>query len=87
MTDYAPGPWDCLQLSSGTYRLEASQGPLRVCPAIAHSLADARLIQAAPEMLEALQEVTRMLSDIGRGDRIIAAIRNARQIIAKAKGE
>ena len=49
--------------------------------------ANAALIIEAPNLYAALATVTRMLSDIGRGDAIVAAITNARQVMARARGE
>ena len=43
-------------------------------------------IETHQEILSALKEVTRLLSDIGRGDRINTAIMNARKAIARAEG-
>jgi hypothetical protein len=55
MSEHTPGPWEIIQLPSGEYRIDAKRGPLRVCPAIAHGLADANLIAAAPEITDALR--------------------------------
>lgn len=74
MTAHTPGPWEIIQLPSMQYRIDAKVGPLHVCPAIANGLADARLIAAAPELLEALKTLYRAyvsLLETGR-DRIIS---------------
>lgn len=57
MSAHTPGPWTIIQLPSADYRIDAKQGPIHVCPAIAHGLDDARLIAAAPDLLEALQNL------------------------------
>jgi hypothetical protein len=53
--NYTPGPWEIIQLPSMEYRIDAKVGPLHVCPAIAHGVADARLIAAAPDLHAALR--------------------------------
>lgn len=58
-----PGPWEIIQLPSMAYRIDAKMGPLHVCPAIAHGLADARIIAAAPDLLEALLNVRKLISE------------------------
>lgn len=58
---HTPGPWTVIRLPSGEYRIDAKSGPLLVCPAIAHGLEDARLIAAAPALLEALEAAEEIL--------------------------
>lgn len=80
MSEHTPGPWKFSNRGDGSYRIEARQGPLDVMPAVAHSLSDAHLIAAAPEMLDFLKLLDR-LGGLGfaKHDRIQA-------IIAKAEG-
>jgi len=55
-------------------------------------LANAHLIAAAPDMYEALQELTEITHDLGLGDgspdpQVEASNRKARQALAKAEGK
>lgn len=49
--------------------------------------ADARLIAAAPDLLEALNAMLDTCYDLERDDNVISAVAKARAAIAKAKGE
>lgn len=60
---HTPGPWEIIQLPSMEYRIDAKQGPLRVCPATAHGLDDARLIAAAPELLDAARKALNFIEN------------------------
>lgn len=82
MADHTPGPWEIIQLPSAQYRIDAKVGPLHVCPAIANGLADARLIAAAPDLLEALQYVM-----VAHGEQLHDAFDMACRAIARATGE
>lgn len=50
---HTPGPW-FIESHFGEHQIYAKQGPLKVRPATVYSEPDARLISAAPELLEAL---------------------------------
>jgi len=89
---HTPGPWriDPIKAhANGNRRIMAEQ-----CTTVAvvpeHLAADARLIAAAPDLLEALQEVCARLlyrgvsTNAGRPDR--TALEIARAAIAKATG-
>lgn len=88
MSKHTPGPW--LYKSNGSYfdvgidNHEDSVIPVypTVCIGVPHDQeANARLIAAAPDLLEALEAVVRV------ADRDTVEFRMARAAIAKAKGE
>lgn len=97
MAEYTKGPWELDELSlrgdsytaiSGEDWIELATVVTRMKSSDEYSpegLANARLIAAAPELLEALEE----LIECQRGDwplRQAEAKRQARKAIAKAKG-
>lgn len=91
MASNTPGPWTIIQLPSMAYGIDAKVGPLHVCPAIAHGLADATLIAAAPDLLDALQGLNEMIPMIAikyEEHRVIlqVAVDRARIALAKAEG-
>ena len=77
-----PGPWACHDgIETYAHRVSSHRLSPAVCDV--YRSADARLIAAAPELLEALQTMVRV-SDEGRRPR--AARNKARAAIAKATG-
>ncbi len=101
MSKHTPGPWEigCEQTDGlGRYaQVQSSEefGDIvaRVCVAhkANHTLnrsgrANARLIAAAPELLDALQEIVSAADGSG-WDQLDAGFSKARAAIAKAKGE
>lgn len=93
MTAHTPGPWQLIDLKNGRHSVDT----LDMCPVCILSdvcPADARLIAAAPELLEALEElVSRRESacaERGEMDRLGGSdgrYNRARAAIAKAKGD
>ena len=90
MSEHTPGPWIVDALGYG-YDISApearclittSSDPKMVWGAIARE-ADARLIAAAPELLEALESLLAQVEQYGHKPECDAA----RAAIAKAKGE
>ena len=87
---HTPGPW-----KQGNDRIECSEGygvaDLFTQRNDAETKANARLIAAAPEMLEALEALVREFDDTYDGDPISMekheAIEKARNSIIKARGE
>ena len=77
-SEHTPGPWTLAELpgAMGTARVFA--GPQQLTHIINKS--DARLIAAAPEMLEALQAIAKLNVD----DFAYSAVQTARAAIAKA---
>lgn len=95
MSKHTPGPWIADQLVDG-YDIHAAETRFRVATASDPEMVwgaigreeDARLIAAAPELLEALEKIVRMFE--GADDTVWAVEdyhQKARAAIAKAKGE
>jgi hypothetical protein len=96
MSSHTPGPWHIDPIkahANGNRRIIAEQcTPVAVVPE--HLAADARLIAAAPDMLECLMEVEELLAmfaespslSASRGVKAIeAALPNIRAVIARAQ--
>lgn len=90
-SEHTPGPWRIRE----NPRNDQETCDLSICgdifiladltgPQYAHQIANARLIAAAPELLEALEGMLRLAETAGASDRIICY--EARQAIAKARG-
>lgn len=94
MNKHTPGPWKYgIELSSRSgewlISFDAGYRGRGICiaetrPGTGHEEANARLIAAAPELLEALEEAVCALEVCGKDYR---ATEIARTAIAKAKGE
>lgn len=100
MTDHTPGPWGAsgVHVRTETHTVAVAVGQTRKAPwdgpdasvDYDQCCANARLIAAAPDLLEALEEV---LEDITHEDHVPGdwsvqvVVRKAREAIAKAKGE
>lgn len=89
MTKHTPGPWHCINDSIGTESFEIATvwNPKESRNLYREKRANARLIAAAPELLEALNELANGYSgnrwDVG----IALRLKKARAAIAKATGE
>lgn len=91
MTAHTPGPWTLDTVANGW--MLVANGQDITAEAFDATEADARLIAAAPELLEALQSLTRALAEAGLdtmpGD-TMADVRTASEdalaTIAKAEG-
>lgn len=94
MSKHTPGPWtykmdkDCLNLSVTTaYAPTEIVGGCGCCDSPWVSCeADARLIAAAPDLLEALEEAVVLLAIFGVGMET-KTYKRSKAAIAKAKGE
>ena len=96
MSKPTPGPWKVVSLEMGRYGvledgyvILGPGGPLPIARLINKSEANALLIASAPDLLEALIEITDFLDDFyeyGPGDPELEEITKARAAIAKAKG-
>ena len=101
MSKYTKGPWEVARTDAGIIvrtesakktragasRYAAIGGFDRSDPEqLAEALANARLIAAAPELLEALEEIVSAADGDG-WSQLDADLRKARAAIAKAKGE
>ena len=98
MSDYTKGPWHCKPNANGVYGADGYAVTYPVHQAITvlgsddqshqwvnrNAEANARLIAAAPELLEALEDIIEQLDTCEGGYYVSAA---ARAAIAKAKGE
>lgn len=91
MTKYTPGPWSLFLGNAGYFCVEgiwkADSEADRICGSIGavaseeEAVANARLIAAAPEMLEALERV------VETGEADYETFRMALAAVAKAKGD
>jgi hypothetical protein len=94
MTKYTPGPWEFDDKHSSGFPLLClyaadNRNPFHGSRSDDEQNANARLIAAAPELLEALRAITDQLERIGdtRYDKDGQYIDAARAAIAKATGE
>ena len=96
MSKHTPGPWVVGELNKGPVAgtvpvhtadyMESYRSGQLVCSVYgtaAFSYANARLIAAAPELLEALDDIIGM----AQAGRMVHVINRAKAAIAKAKGE
>ncbi|QHS09068.1 hypothetical protein [Sinimarinibacterium sp. NLF-5-8] len=81
VSKYTPGPWTTERIM-GNYRIHSQSGVFKNIALVPASLSDARLIGAAPELLEA---VDRLLSWSHGGQRA-EDVAFARRAYAKALG-
>ena len=88
---FTPGPWRASLQHGRTYLLDSAASGSRknVGDIAVNNPADARLIAAAPDLLEALYRAVDDLSDYIRlgGNIGDTAVKMARAAIAKARGE
>ena len=104
MSEHTKGPWEVARTDAGIIvrtesakktrfgasRYAAIGGFDRSNPEqLAEALANARLIAAAPELLEALEELSLLMDDVRNGEYTPDHLTTqpARAAIAKAKGE
>lgn len=89
---HTPGPWERHE-AGAIVGPKLDDKPVWLRPVIARfetgvKEADARLIAAAPELLEALEFTLAALEDIfGKNKADVGAINTARAAIAKARGQ
>ena len=95
MSKHTPGPWNYTMYkdSGWDFKLTADHGETEIVGGCGccdspwvSSEADACLIAAAPELLEALEKVVSFV-DAGEGTWTVEEQQKARAAIAKAKGE
>lgn len=92
-TKHTPGPWTAYQLDNSRRQIldHGSRGPRTVCKV--NDATDARLIAAAPEMLEALELIKDRLESYDVVQRfetthdLMQALLAAGDAIRKAKGD
>ena len=90
MSAHTPGPWAYRPSNNGHFIAGIGENSgylaeVRQCRSKQDIRADARLIAAAPEMLEALKEIIAAADGDGR-NRLDASFATARAAIAKAEG-
>jgi hypothetical protein len=82
MAEHTPAPWTA-DRRGGVWGIVREQGCDLILCSHDHAEADAHLVAAAPDLLEALEDILRIY-DRGGG---IGHIHRARAAIAKARGE
>jgi hypothetical protein len=91
MTDkHTPGPWELIaphQTSGWGLCVGSGEQITARIPAYAGREADARLIAAAPDLLEALKAMLEVCYDLERDDATVTAVSAARAAIASAEGQ
>jgi hypothetical protein len=93
MTEHTPLPWEVRPYVAGGWPIHAKQGPVTVCPAIAHGEADASFIVKAcnmhDELLRALIGATHALYSYQHGNASTELAKDQAEfcasIIAKAR--
>lgn len=83
-TTYTVGPWECYQKLTGDTSWRITNLYDRFDIALVQKRADADLITAAPQMLEALEDVSYYLPDLGVPRHVLGQVERA---IEKAKGK
>ena len=86
-TEHTPGPWRADEWATG-WSVGAVKAQYTVCVLndLQNPESNARLIAAAPDLLEALEKMVSLISDL-HGDRLKSStVENALSAIAKAKG-
>jgi hypothetical protein len=90
-TQHTPGPWTFYRESScdrgDSYGVKAPAPHYWVVPTLNINPEDARLIAAAPDLLEALQSLIDMDVAYQRGPKVEEGVQVARAAIAKATGQ
>ena len=97
MAKHTPGPWETDKMEGDFFprvilppredwckssiTINEGRGDMEECQA------NARLIAAAPDLLEALRELAGCLNVLNPNRRLVKALREARASIAKAQGE
>lgn len=92
--EHTPTPWRSGGRVGYDLRILANQGPIQVCPAIAHGEADARFIvlacNAHDDLIAAIEEIRRRCDDPqgpGRSSLLNAIADLADRALAKARGD
>jgi hypothetical protein len=86
MTEHTPLPWEVRPYVAGGWQIHAKQGPVTVCPAIAHGEADASFIVKACNMhAELVNALDDLLDSAELRGRRTARIDFATSVLAKAR--
>ena len=86
--EHTPGPWEWDENVHGIHITKPRDGTIpltvaRIAGSNDESLANARLIAAAPELLAELEYAVKLLAPFGE----TAQVQRMRQVVAKARGE
>jgi hypothetical protein len=86
---HTPGPWIARQMTSGHWRIHSEEQALTIVniPATDSESANARLIAAAPVMLEALENMLALVRFMNASDSFSTEIEQAEAAIAAATEE
>lgn len=85
MRTHTPGPWTiATDGPARILRIDSAEGPIASIYVHMASHEDARLIAAAPDMLETLRDIVGMLADVN--DMRADALHAARAAIVRATG-
>lgn len=85
--NFTPGPWS-VELDDGSLNIIAKAGPITVCPGRAHSLGDAHLMAASPDLFEAAEEALKFTAAFSGSNDYADSVSSAlRAALAKARGE
>ena len=89
MAGHTPGPWRFMTDTTGEYLavFATPQGGTKViCPVKIADEANAHLIAAAPELLDALRALVQVYEKVGGPLAVDPKVADARAAIAKAEG-
>lgn len=87
-TKHTPGPWKSIQRSTGDIHTQSADGVNVALVTVAdykRQAANARLIAAAPEMLEALEHAQEALCEVGTHE-AAEALERIDSLIARIEG-
>ena len=85
---HTPGPWDIGYAQADDIVIVGPDKELEICTVWSDpNVCDAKLIAAAPEMLDALRQMLACCYDIERNDETIAAVKAAMKAVLNATGE
>lgn len=94
MSKHTPGPWNLYDDTASTGRIEIvalGKTVARIYRSVPEEdLPNARLIAAAPDLLEALRGVVAMIDSLNSAygsEQVDSVVSNGRAVIAKATGE
>lgn len=92
MSKHTPGSWQVSRTNPSQVRIDGFLRLIADCTTLKASwhqenLANARLIAAAPGLLQCLEELLAVIHDRERDDATIAAVNAAEGLIAQVRGD